>query len=137
MVSKKQAKELLKREIEELSVKQTAENLDEILTDDWVVHLPGMDLRIEEVKEGYRKRFAEGRISDVVENLIISGDMVVARWTNRFTPHTTGVEVCSSSISIDKIRDGKFAESWYIGSDKPWLKRASHSLLNSLIPGYT
>lgn len=122
MVSKKQANELLRREVEELSVKQTAENLDEILTDDWVVHQPGGDLGIKDVKEGYRKRFAEGRINDVVEEMIISGDMVVVRWTNRFTLYSTGVEVCSASISIDKIRDGKFAESWYIGSDKPWLK---------------
>jgi ketosteroid isomerase-like protein len=122
MVSKKKAKELLKRELEELSVKQTVDNLDEILTNNWVVHQPGGDLGIKEVKEGYRKRFAEGRINDVVEDMIISGDMVVVRWTNRFTPHTTGIEVCSASISIDKIRDGKFAETWYLGSDKPWLK---------------
>jgi hypothetical protein len=122
MVSEKQARELLKRWVEEINVKQSAENLDEIVTDNWVVHQPGRDLGIEEVKEMYRKIFSDGKFSEEVEDLVISGDTIVVRWTERSVSHSTGVEVCNAVVTIDRVREEKFDETWYMWSDKPWLK---------------
>ena len=122
MIEKAEAMRLINRWIEEIDVKQTAENLDEILASDWVVHQPGTNKTIEEVKEFYKKRFSEGVMSDVVEDVIICGDMVVVRWTEGFTPHSTGVRVCNAAITIDRIKNSKFAETWYLWSDKPWIK---------------
>lgn len=69
-----------------------------------------------------RKHFAEGKVDAVVDKLIILGDMVVTVWSEKFTPYSTGLETCGSSITIDRIKEGKFAETWYLGSDKPWIK---------------
>jgi ketosteroid isomerase-like protein len=122
MVSEKQAREILRRWVEEITIRRNAENLNEILTDDWVGHHPGRNLRIGDAKDMLRKRFAEVRMDDVIEDLIVSGDKVVVRWTERSISHSTGEEVCNAAVTIDRVRDGKFAETWYIWSDKPWLK---------------
>ncbi len=113
MVDDHQANELLKRWVEEINVKQSAKSLNEIVTDKWVVHQPGRNLGIEEVKELYRKVFSEGKFSEEVEGFVISGDMVVVRWTERSVSHSTGEEVCNAAVTIDRVRDGKFDETWY------------------------
>lgn len=122
MVDERQARELLRLYLEEIMAKQTAENLDKILTDDWVGHHPGRNLRIEDARDMLRKRFTEVRMDDVIEDLIVSGDMVVVRWTEKSISHFTGEVVCNAAVTIDRVRDGKFAETWYLWSDKPWLK---------------
>jgi hypothetical protein len=56
MVEEKEARELLRRYIVEMNEKQTAENIHELLTDDFVWHRPGRDIvRVESFKNVFRK----------------------------------------------------------------------------------
>ena len=122
-MEEKEARALLRRYIEEMNEKQTAENIHELLTDDFVWHQPGRDIvGLEGFKDEFRKFFAENRLYLEVEDLIIAGDKVVTRWANISTSKASGEQMVSADITIDLIRDGKFAETWHMWSDKPWLK---------------
>jgi predicted ester cyclase len=123
MVKKKEARELLRRYLVEMNEKQTAENIHELLSDDFVCHQPGNNIvGLEGFKDMFRKLFAERKLHLKVEDLIIAGDKVVTRWTSRTTSKAGGDERVTAEITIDLIRDGKFAETWHMWSDKPWLK---------------
>jgi ketosteroid isomerase-like protein len=122
LVDKKQAKDLMNRWLNDVVRKGDAENLDKLMTEDWIGHHPGRDLSLKEAKEMLRKHFTEVTEDDVIEDMIVSGDRIVVRWTERSTSRSTNEVVSNASVEIDRVRDGKFAETWYIWSNKPWLK---------------
>lgn len=58
-------------------------------------------------------------VQTTLEDILVDGDKVVTRWTNRGT-HTapfmgvapTGRQVSYTGISIDRLENGKIVESW-------------------------
>lgn len=122
MTNDREARDLFRRYLVEMNEKQTAENIHELLADDFVWHQPGRDIvGAEGFKKEFRKLFAENKCHFGVDDLVVSGDKVVARWTCRTKSKASGLESVTADITIDLIRNGKFAETWHMSSDKSWL----------------
>jgi steroid delta-isomerase-like uncharacterized protein len=95
---------------------------EEVYATDVVVHglPPELPSGVEGVKatvRAYRAAFPDFRLT--VEDLIAEGDRVVGRWTLRGTHKgelfgipATGKQVMITGINIDRIADGRIAESW-------------------------
>jgi steroid delta-isomerase-like uncharacterized protein len=119
-------KALIRRYIEELFNKHNLEVIYEIFSDDYVNHQKigaGPDERIksrEEFMEVARLFFsAFPDQTTTVEDMIAEGDKVVTRWVTWGTNEgdfmgapPTHKKVTIRGISIDRIADGKIAESW-------------------------
>jgi len=95
------------------------EKLVELFVDDWVDHSQGVR-GIEALKQGiFELRTAFPDISIAVEDVVVEGDKVAARFTMRGT-HSgeylgikpTGRTVEVNSFEISRTRDGKYAETW-------------------------
>lgn len=96
--------------------------LEEVLADDFVIHVPGMPGPVD------RKTHVQGigifamAFSEVdinIEDQIAEGDKVASRGNFRAT-HTgnfhglesTGKQVAINVLTIDRIKDGKIEERW-------------------------
>ena len=114
-------KELLRKAVEEVWNKGNFDNMKEMVSDDFVIHFPGEEIRgLENIKTFYtelRKAFPDIRFTIVDQ--IAEENKVVTRWTGAGTHKgefkgipPTGQKVKISAIDIDRISDGKFVECW-------------------------
>lgn len=116
-----QNKELLRKAVEEVWNNGNFDNMEKMVSDDFVIHFPREELRgIENIKTFYtelRKAFPDIRFTIVDQ--IAEENKVVTHWTATGTHKSkfkgipaTGQKVKISAIDIDKISDGKFVECW-------------------------
>jgi steroid delta-isomerase-like uncharacterized protein len=109
--------------IEEVFNEGRLELVDEIVAADAIDHDPALPEPVvgpegsKQLVAGYRAAFPDVHLT--IEDQIAEDDRVVTRWTARGT-HTgdlwgisgTGKEATVTGITIDRIEDGKIAESW-------------------------
>jgi steroid delta-isomerase-like uncharacterized protein len=116
-------KALAKRLIDEAFNAGRLEVVDEVFSNDFVGHDPALpqDMRgpaaAKELIAGYRAAFPDIRLT--IEDQIAEGDRVVTRWrgtgTHRgelFGIAPTGKQATVDGITIDRIVNGRIAESW-------------------------
>lgn len=97
--------------------------VDELVAPEFVNHdsampepLVGIDAAKASIT-GYRDAFPDLRLT--IEEMIAEGDLVTTRWTARGTHRgdlmgitATGKQATVTGITIDRIQDGRFVESW-------------------------
>ena len=116
-----QNKTLARRWFEDLFSRGDLDTANEILSADFVDHLPREEERgIEDLKHyvsSYRTAFPD--IQDTVEEIVAEGDKVVVRWRSRGTHQgefmgvaPTGREVAFTGMRLFCIAENKIAESW-------------------------
>jgi steroid delta-isomerase-like uncharacterized protein len=116
-----QNKTLARRWFDDLFSRGDLDAANEILSAEFVDHLPRGDERgIEELKQYilmYRAAFPD--IRDTVEEIVAEGDKVVVRWTSRATHQgefmgvaPTGRHVTFTGMRLFRIAENKIAESW-------------------------
>jgi steroid delta-isomerase-like uncharacterized protein len=116
-----QNKDLIRKAVEEIWNKGNFDMLEEMVSDDFVIHFPREELRgIENIKEFYtelRKAFPDIRFT-IVEQ-VADEDKVVTHWSAAGTHKgefkgipATGNKVTFTAMDIDKISNGKFVECW-------------------------
>jgi steroid delta-isomerase-like uncharacterized protein len=116
-------KAISRRFVDEIFNEGRLETVDEIVTADFIGHdaaSPEPIIGPEGMKrnvEGYRTAFPDVRLS--IEEEIAEGDRVVTRWTARGTHQAelfgipaTGKQATVGGITIDRIVEGRIAESW-------------------------
>jgi steroid delta-isomerase-like uncharacterized protein len=99
------------------------EAVDDILTDDYVGHIPAVPAPVRG-RDGFKQlvvayRTAYPDVHVTVEDMIVGRDRVVVRWTSHGTNTgefmgmpATGRSVDVDGISIFRIRDARVAEEW-------------------------
>jgi steroid delta-isomerase-like uncharacterized protein len=116
-----QNKTLARRWFEDLFSRGNLDAAKEIISADFVDHLPREEERsLEELKQYilmYRAAFPD--IRDTVEELVAEGDKVVVRWTSRGVHQgefmgvaPTGRHVTFTGMRLFRIAENKIAESW-------------------------
>jgi len=116
-------KALARRLVEEAFNAGRLEVVDELVASDFVEHDPSLteEVRgpagVKELVAGYRAAFPDIRIT--IEDQIADGDYVVSRWSGTGTHQgelmgmpATGKQATVTGITIDRIVDGRIAESW-------------------------
>jgi steroid delta-isomerase-like uncharacterized protein len=116
-------KALARRLVEEAFNAGRLEVVDELVASDFVEHDPSLteEVRgpagVKELIAGYRAAFPDIRIT--IEDQIADGDYVVSRWSGTGTHQgelmgmpATGKQATVTGITIDRIEDGRIAESW-------------------------
>jgi steroid delta-isomerase-like uncharacterized protein len=95
---------------------------DDLLTDDYRLHAPGVPVPVDRettkhVVAMYRNSFPD--LKHTVDEVIVEGDTVAARWTVRGTHRgeyqgipATGKSVSQSGITFHHMRGGKICETW-------------------------
>ncbi len=115
-------KALVRRLIEEAWNEGKLAVIDELLSPDYVLHIPFPGAASD--REGYKQAvamhhtaFAGFRL--MIEDTVAEGDKVVIRWTIRGTHKgeymgiaPTGKPVTYTGISIRRIEGGKIVEEW-------------------------
>jgi len=76
---------------------------------------------IEATKKVMKNLFETSIHTMTFEDSFTSGDKTAPRWTIRVKSRASGVETVIAGTSIDRVRDDKFAETWDVGSNKPWV----------------
>lgn len=118
-----QNKELLRRAVEEIWNKGNFEKLNELVSEDFVIHFPrpGEEIRgPENVKEFYTElRDAFPDLTFTIIDLLAEEEKVVTHWSATGTHKgefrgipATGKKVTFTAMDIDKISNGKFVECW-------------------------
>ena len=116
-----QNKEIAHRFLEELWNQGKLDAVDDIVTNDIIIHVAGRDIKgIENFKKfilGYRNAFPD--IKFTIEEQIAQGDKVAERYTIRSTHQgelqgipPTGKQIKIASIDITRFLDGKMVERW-------------------------
>ena len=120
-MSTEENKALVRRVFEEMN-KQNWAGIEELCAPDYVIH--GMPPVFSPDLAGYKLMTTPFLTAfpdhhTVIEDLIAEGDKVVSRYTFRGTHQgdfmgipPTGKQVSFTGIEIDRIKDGKFVESW-------------------------
>jgi steroid delta-isomerase-like uncharacterized protein len=114
-------KHLVRRYIEEVVNEGETALLDELVADDHILHGPlGNHCGLESIRRDlvdYRIAFPDLRLEIV--DLVAEGDRVARRFVITGThlgPYegldATGRRVCASGIAINRIGEGKIAETW-------------------------
>jgi steroid delta-isomerase-like uncharacterized protein len=116
-------KAISRRVVEEIFNEGKLEVADELIAADFVGYDPALPepmrgpAGVKQQAEGYRAAFSDMRLT--LEEEIAEGDRVVTRWTARGTHDgelfgipATGKQVTVSGITIDRIVDGRIAETW-------------------------
>src|SRR5918996_3080291 len=114
-------KSLARRWFEDLFSRGDLDAAEEILSAEFVDHLPREEKRgIEELKDYvsvYRTAFPD--IEDTVEEIVAEADKVVVRWRSRGTHQgefmgvpPTGRDVAFTGMRLFRISENKIAESW-------------------------
>jgi steroid delta-isomerase-like uncharacterized protein len=116
-------KAISRRVIDEVFNEGRLELAEELVAADYVGHdaaapeaITGVDAFKRQVG-GYRAAFSDLRIS--IDEQIAEGDRVVTRWTGRgthdgelFGISPTGKQTTATGITIERIVEGRIAESW-------------------------
>jgi len=116
-----QNKEIAHRFIEEVWNQGKLDAVDDIVTNDIIIHVAGRDIKgIENFKKfilGYRNAFPD--IKFIIEEQIAQGDKVVERYAIQGTHQgelqgipPTGKQIKIASIDITRFLDGKIVERW-------------------------
>ncbi len=116
-----QNKTLARRWFDDLFSRGDLDAANEILSADFIDHLPREEERgLEELKHYatmYRSAFPD--IRDTVEEVVAEGDKVVVRWTSRGTHQgefmgvaPTGRQVTFTGMRLFRIAENKIVESW-------------------------
>ena len=116
-----QNEEIVHRFFEEVWGLGKLDALDDIVSQDIVIHVPGRDIEgIENFKKfimSYRSAFPDVKIT--IEELITQGDKVVERMTIRGSHQgelqgipPTGKQIKITGIDIARFLDGKMVERW-------------------------
>ena len=116
-----QNKKLARRWFEDLFSRGDLDAANEILSAEFVDHLPREEERgIEELKNYvsiYRTAFPD--IQDTVEDIVAEGDKVVVRWMSRGTHQgeymgiaPTGRHVTFTGMRLFRFAENQIAESW-------------------------
>jgi steroid delta-isomerase-like uncharacterized protein len=107
---------------EELWDKWNLNAADELLSDDYGFHLPGVPTALDrratkQVVAMFSASFPD--LKHTVDEIIAEGDTVAARWTVRGTHRgefqgipASGKQVTLSGNTIHHLRDGKLRETW-------------------------
>ena len=121
-------KALSRRLYEEVFGRGNLDAADDILAEDCVNHGPGSPPLVgrEQIKrQAALLRSAIPDLTPVLHEQLAEGDLVASRWTGQGT-HTgqmqsaagpvrpTGRRISFDEIRIDRHRDGKIVESWFI-----------------------
>lgn len=97
---------------------------DDHLTDDYHLHAPGVPVPLnrdttKQVVSMYGTAFPD--LKHTVDELIVEGDTVAARWTVRGTHKgdfqgipATGKSVRLSGITVHHLREGRLRETWLV-----------------------
>jgi steroid delta-isomerase-like uncharacterized protein len=134
-----QNKTLARRWFDDLFSQGNLDAANEILSAEFVDHLPREEERgLQELKHYilmYRTAFPD--IHDTVEELVAEGDKVVARWTSRGSHQgefmgvaPTGRHVTFTGMRLFRIAENKIAESWVNIDERGLLEQ-----LGIVIPG--
>jgi steroid delta-isomerase-like uncharacterized protein len=120
-MSLEENKAIIRRENEDGINRGNLEVIDELLSHDYILHVPGLQEPVRG-REGYKQfvntfRTAFPDLHTTIEELIAEGDKVVVHHTWRGTHKgdfqgvfATGKQVQFDSINIYRIIDGKIAE---------------------------
>ena len=120
-------KTIVQRYFSEMVDERSDHLLDELWSEDCVVHRPKIDVK---GREAFRQTF--NRVIELysdfqtsIHNIIAESDLVVCRlshkvihrngqWTSRLGRHavTAGQAIAWPAIAMFRIRDGKIAEEW-------------------------
>lgn len=116
-------KALARRLVEEAYNGGRLDVTDELVAGDFVGHDPSLpeEVRgpagVKELIAGYRAAFPDIHVT--IEDQIADGDRVVTRWSVKGTHQgelmgmpATGKQATVTGITIDRIADGRIAESW-------------------------
>ena len=120
-VSQQQNKTLARRWFDDLFSRGDLDAANEILSADFIDHLPREEERgLEELKHYvtmYRSAFPDTQ--DTVEEVVAEGDKMVVRWTSRGTHQgefigvaPTGRQVTFTGMRLFRIAENKIVESW-------------------------
>jgi predicted ester cyclase len=132
-------KALVRRFLEEVYVKRDLDAIDELLSSDFVDHslMPG---QVGD-REGYKRSTAEllapwSHTRVTIDDQIAEGDKVLTRVTIRgihdrgeflgLAP--TGEEWAITSMTVNRIVEGKIVEEWSEGSTDPWQQRLDEEM---------
>jgi len=97
---------------------------DDFLTDDYHLHAPGVPIPLDrattkQVVAMYGASFPD--LKHTVDEIIVAGDTVAARWTVRGTHRgefqgipATGKSVKLSGITFHHLTDGRVRETWLV-----------------------
>ena len=127
-------KPLARRWVEGLFNEGDLDVADEILTPDFVLHVPfePRELRgpeaVKQFISAYRQAFPDGHTT--IEDQIAEGDMAVNRWRVTATHEgefqgiaPTGKRVEVTGIDVVRIAEGKLAEGWVELDALAWLQQ--------------
>ena len=113
-------KSVSRRLIDEVFNRGKLDLVDELLDEDFTVHVSGGATDRDAFKEmvaAYRTGFPDYQCT--IHDQIAEGDQVVTRWTFRGTQAgqlmgipPTGKRVTVTGIAIDRVAGGKVVESW-------------------------
>jgi steroid delta-isomerase-like uncharacterized protein len=116
-------KAIARRFLEEAFNSGNLDVVDELVAPEFVNHdaaLPEPGVGIEAAKasiNGYREAFPDLRLT--IEQQLAEGEYVTTRWSARGTHQgnlmgmaPTGKQATVTGITIDRIVDGRFVESW-------------------------
>lgn len=115
-------KAIVKRFIEEAFNKGNLDVIDDVVAADYVNHVAGLQnargpAGMKQFVMTYRTAFPD--YTCTIEAQIAEGETVATRWTARGTQHgplmgtpPTGKHVTLSGIVIDRIANGRLAETW-------------------------
>jgi steroid delta-isomerase-like uncharacterized protein len=118
-----ETKAIARRLLEEAFNSGNLDVVDELVSPEFVNHdaaLPEPMLGIEGAKAsiaGYRAAFPDVRLT--IEQQVAEGEFVTTRWSARGTHQgdlmgiaATGKQATVTGITIDRIVDGRFVETW-------------------------
>lgn len=116
-------KALVRRLVEEAYNGGRLDVTDELVAGDFVGHDPSLPEEVrgpagaKELIAGYRAAFPDIHVT--IEDQIADGDRVVTRWSVKGTHQgelmgmpATGKQATVTGMTIDRIVDGRIAESW-------------------------
>lgn len=136
-MSVQETKNLINRLYEEIFNQGNIAVVDEIIAADYHSHEPEGTHGLAEFKQevpAFRAAFPD--LEFTLEEIVVSGDRVCHRWTARGTHEgelmgvpPTGREVTLTGTTIERIEDGKIAESW------PMMDRMGLMQQLGVIPG--
>jgi steroid delta-isomerase-like uncharacterized protein len=117
---------LVRQSIEELWNEGRLDRVEQLFTSDYTLHVLyegdaagiGGPLGVRQRVAMWRAAFTDAQVT--IEDLVVAGDHVVARWTGHGTdsedhwwgPPATGKRVRWAAITISRVADGKIAEEW-------------------------
>ena len=114
-------KALIRRVLDELYNQRNLALIDEVATENVIVHTPSIDLKGREGWKQYATMFltAFPDINLAIDDMIAEDDKVVARWTLQATHKgplrnipPTGKKITLTGIAIYRFSDNKIDEGW-------------------------